>query len=112
MTSPPTETDRLSDIKAMIQRGNHPSVLKDDHQSTLRTAYDKEVLHGWLIPLQVTSLVKIRNASVIPLGVADQYKVDGNGDRITKSRVTHDCSFESPSGTSINIRAIDDELKM
>ena len=75
MTEPPTEQQRKDDIVAMIERGNHPSVQRDDHYTSLKTAYDKEVRHGWLIPITIQSLLKLEHAAVIPLGVADQFTV-------------------------------------
>jgi hypothetical protein len=110
MENPLDEKTRISDLKAMIERGNHKSTKSTEHLLSLTKAYTKEVTHGWLIPLQVASLYHIKGASVIPLGVADQFSVDRNGNRMSKSRVTHDCTFPTPSGTSINSRTIEDDL--
>ena len=110
LEEPPDEQTRISDLNAMLERGNHKSTKSTTHLAALKKAYLKEVTHGWLIPLQISCLHHIKGASVIPIGVADQFSVDKNGNRITKSRVTHDCTFPAPPGTSINSRTIDDSL--
>ena len=112
MTEQQTESERISDITAMIKRGNHPSVMRDNNFEVLQKAYDKEVKHGWLIPLQVSALPKIKNAGIITLGIAQQFTVDAEGNRISKGRATHDCSFEMPSVFSINNETIDKELEL
>ena len=44
----------------------------------------------------------MKGAYIIPLGIADQFTVTENGDQIQKLRITHDCSWEDPSGFSVN----------
>jgi hypothetical protein len=45
MSATLTESERISDIKVMLIRGNHLSVMKDDHLAALKNAYSKEVKH-------------------------------------------------------------------
>ena len=92
------------DLRGMIERGNHRSALLKDNKPTLVKNYAKEVEHGWMLPVTIESLEKLRGAAVIPIGVAQQTSIDEQGERYTKRRTTHDASFPSPSGTSINIR--------
>jgi len=47
---------------------------------------------------------------VIPLGIAHQFSIDEEGNRISKHRETYDATFPSPSGDSVNNRTLDDEL--
>ena len=101
--STPSEEERLSDIEAMIERGNHKSASKDKESRTaLAKNYEKEVNRGWMIPITVEALRDLKHARVIPIGVSPQWTVNAKGERVIKRRITHDCSFSPPSGHSIN----------
>jgi len=101
------ETTRKNDLNAMIERGNHKSATKSTNQKVLEKAFRKEVEKGWSIPITIKALKRIKNLVVIPLGVADQISINEKGQRIPKKRVTHDASFLSPSGDSVNNRTIE-----
>jgi len=96
----PDEHTRMSDLKAMLKRGNHKSAK--DNIETLSKAFTKEVEKGWLLPITIESLTKIKSLSIIPLGIADQWTIDEFGNKKPKKRVTHDASFPAPSGISVN----------
>ena len=98
MENPPDDKTRLSDIKAMMTRGNHKSALTLENRTAVQKTYINEVLHGWLIFLLRQTIFKIKVASVISLGVADQFTINEKGERTIKRRVTHDCTFSFPSG--------------
>ena len=66
--------------------------------------YQKEVNHGWMLPVTMECVPKIKGASVIPVGVATQFIIDANGVKKVKRRTTHDASFQPPSKQSINER--------
>jgi len=103
------EPTRKEDLSAMLQRGNHKSAKSAENATALAKAFAKEVSRGWLLPITIESTTKIKNLSVIPLGVATQATIDEFGNRIPKKRVTHDASFTAPSGLSIN-NSVQDEL--
>ena len=105
------EDTRKSDLTSMIERGNHKSATKPINFPTLMKGFEKEVRKGWTIPVTLDSIKKIRNLFIIPLGVAEQYSIDESGNRIPKKRITHDASFPSPSGDSVNTRTIDTLLQ-
>ena len=105
----PSEKIRIEDLRAMLDRGNHKSATSEENAPALLKAFDKEVSRGWLLPVTIESLTKIKKLSVIPLGVATQSSIDEFGNRIPKKRVTHDASFPSPSGNSVN-NAVQEEL--
>ena len=107
LENPVDEETRKSDLKAMIKRGNHKSTSKNKNFKVLEKAFSKEVKLGWSIPVTIKAITKIKNAFVIPLGVANQYSIDETGQRIPKQRVTHDATFPTPSGDSVNNRTID-----
>ena len=94
------------DVTAMIARGNHKSATAPEVASTLLKNYTKEVEHGWMLPVTLESVAKIKGAGVIPIGVAQQQSVDEKGNRYTKFRTTHDASFPPPSEQSINDRLL------
>ena len=57
-----------------------------------------------MLPVTPECITKIKDASVILVGVAPQFTIDTNGDRKVKQRTTHDASFSTPNSTSINHR--------
>ena len=107
--SAPSEEERLSDLEFMIKRGNHPSTLGEENSEAILKNYGKEVNKGWMIPISLDTVRKLKGARVIPVGVAQQWSIDKEGNRTIKRRLTHDCTFPPPSGHSIN-NDIDEEL--
>ena len=77
----------------------------------LRKAVSKEVQKGWLLPVTIESLTKIKGLSLIPLGIANQDTIDEHGNRIPKKRVTHNASFLAPSGLLVNKMVIESQLQ-
>ena len=95
----------------MIKRGNHLSARKPRiNADTLRMNYKKEVERGWMLPITVRCLKKMKGAAVIPVGVHTQHTIDENGNRKIKRRTTHDASFPPPSSLSVNDRMDRDML--
>ena len=106
--NPGTPEDvRQVDLLRMIQRGNQQSTKSPAHVQAITKSYTKEIKHGWLIPMTVDCLKKLKGAGVIPLVVADQFTINEHGNIILKARVTHDLSFNSESDTSVNDMIID-----
>ena len=95
---PIEEATRKSYLSAMILRGNHKSSQSVLNAAALNKAISKEIDHGWALPFTIESLQRIKNAGVVPLGVAEQFSINEKGERYVKIRVTHDCSFPGPSG--------------
>ena len=54
---------------------------------------------------------KIKDLFIFPLGFAHQFSINELGERTPKQRVTHDATFPTPSGDSINNRTIEDLLQ-
>ena len=99
-----SEEERKTDLEYMLKRGNHKSASDPENEPTLIQNYKKEVLHGWMLPVTLECIPKIKGASVIPVGVAPQFTIDANGDRQVKRRTTHDASFANQHSSSINDR--------
>ena len=55
----------------MIFRGNQKSSHSEINSAALEKAISKEIDHGWALPLKIESLQNIKNAGVVPLGVAE-----------------------------------------
>ena len=105
------EDTRRKDLNAMIARGNHKSTKKPDCERILHKKFSEEVSRGWIVPVTIESLSKIKDISVIPLGIAHQFSINEQGQRVPKHRVTHDATFLTPSGNSVNNRTIEELLK-
>ena len=64
------EESRKQDLDYMIKRGNHKSTTATKlNYETLKTNYAKEVVSGWMLPLPVDCLQKVKGAAVIPVGI-------------------------------------------
>ena len=75
----------------MISRGNHKSAQIETTEVTWLLA--KDVLHGFSIPLPISSILSIPNAGVQPLGLVSQWTVGADGKRVRKHRITQDLTF-------------------
>ena len=95
----------------MILRGNHKPPHSEMNSAALNKSNSKEVNHGWALPLTIGSLHKIKNAGVVPLGVAEQLSINKNGKRYIKQCVTRDCSFPGSSGLYLNNRFQQESLQ-
>ena len=88
-----------------LERGNHKSASKSTKTlEFLQKTYSKEVRLGWMTPISIGIISKLKNACVIPVGVVSQWTIDEMGKPKEKMRLTHDCSWIGPSGQSVNSR--------
>jgi hypothetical protein len=98
-------TERTNEVSAMIARGNHKSSQSEPEQVGKLLA--KDVLHGFSIPLPINVVTRTPGAMVQPLGLAQQWTVNSEGERVFKYRLTQDLSFSTSRAaapTSINAR--------
>ncbi|KAI2497797.1 hypothetical protein MHU86_16683 [Fragilaria crotonensis] len=95
--------ERKNEVSAMIARGNHKSAQSEPEQVGKLLA--KDVLHGFSIPLPIDVVTRIPGAMVQP-GLAQQWTVNPEGERVIKYRLTQDLSSTSREAapTSINAR--------
>ena len=63
----------------MIKGGNHKSASNVENEPPFLKNYTKEVRHGWMLPVTIESLRKIKGAAVIPIGVAQQSSINEIG---------------------------------
>ena len=97
--------------ESILLRRNHKSARSDLNEEYLVKTIDKEVEHGWVLPLTIDSIRHIKNAGVVPLGVAEQCSINKKIKRYTKRHITHDCSFPGPLGLFMNSRVPKDTLQ-
>ena len=105
------EKTRKKDLNSMMSRGNHKSTKKPDCKNILIKTFTKEVEKGWVVPITLESVTKIKDLFIIPLGIAHQFSINELGERTQKQRVTHDATFPTPSGDSVNNRTIENLLQ-
>ena len=79
---------------AITERGNHKSARTLPHQ--VSRLLDKDVIHGFAIPLPIAVIGLIPNTGAQPLGLASQWMLDEHGRRVIKHRMTQDLTFSSP----------------
>jgi hypothetical protein len=102
------DKDRSSDLVFHSTRGNRKSVLKNHNK--LLEIITEDVERGFALPLPVTALHFLPNASLAPLGCIQQSSLDSSGKKMIKFRMTHDQSFPGPSNLSVNLRVQNDKL--
>ena len=106
--SPISDEERTLDLDFHFDRGNHKSAIQN--KKTLDDLIDKVINHGFALPFPIQSLFSMPNTSTAPLGCQEQETINTNGERIPKLRMTHDQTFPRPSGKSVNLRVIKEEL--
>jgi hypothetical protein len=86
-----SETERSNEMLANLQRGNHKSAETNSLQ--VAKLLLKDVTHGfaWVVPKYIVPLIP--EAMVEPLGLAEQWTLDEQGNRVPKYRLTQDLSF-------------------
>jgi hypothetical protein len=107
---PIAETDRLQDLRLMLQRGNHKSAIRALHR-VIELLQD-EVKHMWQLPFPPSAVMQLPGIVIAPVGLAEQQSINERGELIPKQRLTHDQSFNVVPGTcrSVNDRICFDAL--
>jgi hypothetical protein len=106
--APIPEDERSSNLEFHLSRGNHKSVIK--HENILDELISSDIRRGFALLLLIDVLPFIKNASITPLGCHEQETINEAGERIPKYRMTHDQTFPGPSGKSVNLRIVKDQL--
>ena len=96
------DNTRKAKNSELLSRGNHKSA--STYSDFLRTSLEKEITQGWMIPLPIEFLSKLKHAEIAPIGVAQQFQAHDDGTRSLKYRMVHDQSFEASVGESVNKR--------
>jgi len=103
-----SRADRINDLNLLLERGNHKSTTK--FKEMMDPLVSEDIAHGFALPLSIATLHKISDASLAPLGCHKQETINEVSDKIPKYHMTHDQSFPGPSGLSVNLRVITEEL--
>jgi len=107
--SPISTEERKLDLDFHLDRGNH-SISAIQNKKALDDLIDKDIKLGFALPLPIQSLFSKPNASIAPLGCQEQETINTNGECIHEFRMTHDQTFSGPSGKSVNLRVIKEDL--
>jgi hypothetical protein len=98
-----SEEQRRAEVTAMIDRGNHKSVQEDSEE--VGKLLEKDVLHGFSLPVSPAIVSELEGAMVQPAGVVKQFSLQEDGSRHLKRRLTQDLSFPLTSpDASVNKR--------
>ena len=98
-----SEPERQEEVQAMTKRGNHKSA--EEEKTVVNGLLQKDVTHGFSMPLPVEVVPRVIDALVQPLGLAKQWTLDALGERVPKYRLTQDLSFSLTKETcSVNDR--------
>ena len=81
---PIPEPNQLRDIAFMLDRGNHKSAKLKDNNTAIDKAFSKEVSHHWTIPFLPTTIPLIPGSSITPLGMATQWSINEQNERVVK----------------------------
>ena len=90
-TSEQSDEARILENSALIDYGNHKSAK--DNDDVISKSLKSEVNYGFACVLPVETVNRIRHSMVVPLGIADQFTIDADGNRIPKRRLTHDQTY-------------------
>jgi len=94
--------EKEEDLIFHASRGNHKSASKN--VKILRDIIKEDVKRGFALPLPITALHFLKNASLAPLGCIQQSSIDMLGNYVVKSHMTHNQSFPGTSNKSVNLR--------
>jgi hypothetical protein len=95
-----SEPERQAEFEAQIARGNHKSATDDE--DAVQALLDREVKHGFSMPIPSALVDKLRGAMVQPCGLASQFALQSDGSRKRKKRLTHDLSH-SATGPNVSV---------
>lgn len=94
---------RMAELTANLERGNHKSATSEPEK--IHQLLEKDVRHGFAIPVLKSSIPALKDAMVQPIGLANQFTLQADGTRVRKGRLTHDLSHSITSpDASVNSR--------
>jgi len=96
------EKRRQQDLDEALAFGNHKGAQK--HPTQLRKLVEKDVIHGYGLPLPISKIRALPGTVLAPMNIARQNTINDLGEIMEKERLTHDQSFEWNSGRSVNNR--------
>ena len=110
LLTPMDDKTEKEDMTLGLERGNHKGALNQPKE--LITLVQKDVTHGYALPVEKEAASKIEGGAWAPLNIQEQWSINEKGERIMKKRLTHDQSFPGlSSDQSINNRVDTDTLE-
>ena len=98
-----SEQERLTELTAQLERGNHKSALQNIDE--VRSLLSGDVRRGFILPIRADEILKVKGLHLQPGGMVRQLSLKADGSRQPKSRFTHDLSFSITSDdASVNAR--------
>jgi hypothetical protein len=95
------EEERETEVIAMLVRGNHKSA--QDEPEIVEKLLSKNVVHGFSMVIPKALVPLIPHAMVQPaVGLAKQWTLDDQGNRVIKCRITQDLSCSEMSKKDFN----------
>ena len=91
------KSDRIADLTAMLECGNHQSATF--HHAQLVQMLTNEVEHGWQLILPHATTLLMPGAVITPLGTVLQDLIDEHGEIVPKWCLTHDQSYNITPNT-------------
>ena len=85
------KTIEKEDLVLGLERGNHKGATL--RRNDLDKLVDKDITHGFALPITMDSAKRIKNGRWAPLNIQEQWTIDETGAKIKKKRLTHDQSF-------------------
>jgi hypothetical protein len=99
-----TEEERLAELEAQFERGNHKSAVQNMEE--VRALLSGDVRRGFVLPIKASAIFNVKGLHLQPGGMVRQLSLKADGSRHPKSRFTHDLSFSITSkDASVNARA-------
>ena len=105
---PLEEEVRIADLEAALARGNHKGAK--NKPDLLRELVNKDVVHGYALPIPLSRITRVPRAVLAPLNIAAQNTINEFGQIIAKDRLTHDQSFDFSERSSVNSRVIEEKV--
>ena len=98
-----TEPERLAELSAQLQRGNHKSALQN--LGEVQSLLSGDVRRGFILPIRADAILRVKGLHLQPGGMVRQLSLKADGSRQPKSRFTHDLSFSiTAKDASVNAR--------
>ena len=94
------ENQRLKEVEASLQYGNHKSAT--NNLCLFEEYIAKDVKFGFALPIDKTAITDIPKCLVQPGGLAKQFTLSPDGTRVPQERLMHDLTFKH-TGTNISV---------
>ena len=82
-----SDEERAQEVKFQLARGNHKSATSK--LAEVVTLLEKDVVHGFCLPIASSVVHLIRGGMVQPCSVVGQFGIQVNGTWVLKERLTH-----------------------